>query len=64
MRAALGFRQSDVAARVHISQGRYSLLERGELAPTDEEVRTIEEVLTLPNDTAQALLTMLGNESD
>jgi transcriptional regulator with XRE-family HTH domain len=63
-RAALGFRQSDVAARVNISQARYSLLERGELTPTEEEVRAIDAALTLPKETAEALLAITVDHTE
>ncbi len=60
MRAALGLRQSDIAARAQISQARYSLLEREEATPTEGEVRAIETALYLPKETAHALSKIAG----
>ncbi len=47
-RGILGLRQRDVADRAEISQSRYSLLERGEVAPTAKESEAINQVLELP----------------
>jgi predicted transcriptional regulator len=48
-RNTLGLRQRDVADRAQISQSRYSLLERGEVAPTTRESQAINQALELPN---------------
>lgn len=47
-RGILGLRQRDVADRAGISQSRYSLLERGEAAPTTEESDAVNRALELP----------------
>jgi transcriptional regulator with XRE-family HTH domain len=47
-RNTLGLRQRDVADRAEISQSRYSLLERGEAAPTTKESEAINQALELP----------------
>ena len=52
-RAALGLRQRDVADRASISQSRYSLLERGEVVPTEKERKALMKALQLPMDVAQ-----------
>lgn len=44
-RAALRLRQRDVAGKAGINQARYSLLERGEANPTEEEIKAINVVL-------------------
>jgi transcriptional regulator with XRE-family HTH domain len=54
-RAALGLRQRDVADKAGISQSRYSLLERGETDPRDEEARAIDQALQLPAEIDRAL---------
>ena len=46
-RKILGLRQRDVADRAEMSQSRYSLLERGEAAPSAEESEAIMRVLEL-----------------
>ena len=55
VRTALHLRQRDVADKAGISQARYSLLERGEVAPTDLEERKINSVLQLSPQIRQAL---------
>ncbi len=47
-RGILGLRQRDVADRAQISQSRYSLLERGEVAPTTRESEAVNLALELP----------------
>ena len=54
-RAALGLRQRDVADRASISQSRFSLLERGEVIPTEKERKALMVALQLPVDVAQDL---------
>jgi transcriptional regulator with XRE-family HTH domain len=46
-RAALGLRQRDVADKARINQSRYSLLERDEAVPTEEEIEAINRALEL-----------------
>jgi transcriptional regulator with XRE-family HTH domain len=55
VRTALHLRQRDVADKAGISQARYSLLERGEVAPTDLEERKINNALQLSPQVRQAL---------
>jgi transcriptional regulator with XRE-family HTH domain len=55
-RAALGIRQRDVANQAGISQARFSLLERGEAIPTEDEDCAVEKVLKIPEDIAKVLV--------
>jgi DNA-binding XRE family transcriptional regulator len=44
-RIASGFRQQDVAARIGVTNTRYSALERGEAEPKAWEVSAVEKLL-------------------
>ena len=44
-RIASGFRQQDVAARIGVTNSRYSALERGEAEPKNWEISAVEELL-------------------
>jgi transcriptional regulator with XRE-family HTH domain len=46
-RIAAGLRQQDVALQVGISTTRYSAIERGELKPSDLDLKLIERTLPL-----------------
>ena len=54
-RAALDLTQREVAARVGMSQARYSLIERAEVAATESEQLALHQALTLPSETARVI---------
>ena len=59
-RAALDLTQREVATRAGgMSQARYSLIERGEIVPTEPECLALGQVLTLPPDTARVITACL-----
>jgi transcriptional regulator with XRE-family HTH domain len=55
-RVALGLRQRDVAELAEVSQSKYSMLERGEVAPSEREIEAINRSLKLPNEAWAKLL--------
>lgn len=61
-RAALAIRQRDVADRAGLSQARYSLLERGDVVPTDAEREVIERVLRVPEETKKELASTFAEQ--
>ncbi len=51
LRMSAGRSQWDVAQSVHMSQGRYSMIERGLIEPTEEERERLARVLIAPAST-------------